>query len=38
MPEVPLVSLHDAAACLAVILGFHGTYALLDELRMERPL
>jgi hypothetical protein len=42
MPEVPLVLQRDAAecgaACLAMILGFHGTYAPLDELRMEGPL
>lgn len=37
MSKVPLVLQHDAAecgaACLAMILGFHGTYAPLDELR-----
>ncbi len=37
MPEVPLMLQHDAAecgaACLGMILGFHGTYAPLDELR-----
>ncbi|HUB15114.1 MAG TPA: cysteine peptidase family C39 domain-containing protein [Acetobacteraceae bacterium] len=39
MPRVPLVLQHDAAecgaACLAMILGFHGTHAPLDELRMR---
>jgi hypothetical protein len=42
MPEVPLVSLHDAAecgaGCHAMILGFHGTHVPLDELLMEGPL
>ena len=37
MSKVPLVLQHDAAecgaACLAMILGFHGTHAPLDELR-----
>lgn len=37
MAKAPLVLQHDAAecgaACLAMILGFHGTHAPLDELR-----
>ena len=39
MRHVPLVLQHDAAecgaACLAMILGFHGTHAPLDELRVR---
>ena len=42
VPEVLLVLQHNAAEygaiCLAMVLGFHGAHAPLDELRIEGPL
>ena len=42
VPEVLLVLQHNAAEygaiCLAMVLGFHGAHAPLDELQIEGPL